>query len=221
MWQPNTVERALFQWRKWRNSILRNWAGWKYDKDWLEKVVSQELEELGLPGLFFLEIYWISCLTSDYNLDYPATYTRIVTPGGLKKGGYEIDPGIKIYPPQVVYEEDLKFESRQYGISKDALIRRYSYYSSYRLLLKSGHELLSMLKDMRGRPVIKGKRGPVPRYPDRLAVQCAALKDSGMSYVEIAKQLKLPVTTPELSEQSDVARHLVRRGRTLLRGLNN
>jgi hypothetical protein len=51
--------------------------------------------------------------------------------------------------------------------------------------------------------------------------KCAAFKDSGMSYVEIAKQLKLPVTTPELSEQSDVARHLVRRGRTLLRELNN
>jgi hypothetical protein len=221
MWQPNTVERALFQWRKWRNSIIRNWVGWKCDKDWLERVVSQELRELDLTGLFLLEIYWISCLMSDYNLDYPATYSRIVTPEGLKKGSYEINPGIKIYPPQVINEEDLRFESRQYGISKDALIRRYSYYSSYRLLLKSGHELLSMLKDMRGRPVIKGKRGPVPRYPDRLAVQCAALKDRDMSYVDIAKQFSLPVTTPIFSDQSDVARHLVDRGRKLIRELNN
>lgn len=76
-----------------------------------------------------------------------------------------------------------------------------------------------MLKDIRGRPGIRGKRGHIPRYPDRLAVQCAALKDGGMSYVEIAERFHLPVTTPIFSDQSDVARHLVRRGRKLLREL--
>lgn len=221
MWQQNTAERALFQWRKWRNSIIRNWAGWKYDKDCLEKVVSQELKELGFPASFLLEMYWMSCLTSDYNLDYPATYSRIVTPAGLKKGGYEINQGIKIYPPQVIKEEDLKFVSRQYGFSRDTLISLYSDYSSNRLLLKSDHELFSVLKDTRGRPVIRGKQGPIPRYHDRLAVQCAALKDAGMSCVEIAKRFHLPVTRRYSSDQSDVARHLVDRGRKLLRELNN
>lgn len=126
MWQPNTVERALFQWRKWRNSIIRNWAGEQYDKDWPKNAVSRELKEPGFPASFLLEIYWISCLTSDYNLDYPATYARIVTPEGIKRGGYEINRGIKIYPPQVISEEDLKLESRQYGFSRDALIQLYS-----------------------------------------------------------------------------------------------
>jgi hypothetical protein len=163
----------------------------------------------------------MSCLTSDYNLDYPATYARIVTPAGLKKGGYEINSGEKIYPPQVIDEEDLKFVSRQYGFSRDTLIALYSDYSSNRLLLKSDHELLGVLKDTRGRPGIRGKQGPIPRYPDRLAVQCAALKDRGMSYVKIAKQLGLPVTTSIFSDQSDVARHLVRRGRKLLRELDS
>jgi hypothetical protein len=219
MWRPNTVERALFRWKKWRNSIIKHWAVWKYDKDWLEKVVSQELGELGLPASSLLEIYWISCLTSDYNLDYTTTYARIVTPTGLKKGGFEVNPGIKIYPPQVIREEDVKFESSQYGIPRDALIRLYSYASSDRLLLKSDHELLGVLKDLRGRPGIRGKQGPIPHYHDRLAVQCAALKDRGMSYVEIAKRLGLPVTRRYSSYQSDVVRHLVRRGRKLLREL--
>jgi hypothetical protein len=221
MWQSNTVERALFQWKKWRNSIIRNWAAWKYNKDWPKKVVIQELKELGFPESFLLGIYWMSCLTSDYNLDYPATYTGIVTPEGLKKEGYEINPGIRIYPPQVISEKDLKFLSRQYGISRNDLIRIYSDYSSNRLLLKSGHELLGVLKDLRGRPGIIGKQGPIPRYPDRLAVQCAALKDSGMSYIEVAERFHLPVTRPECSQQSDVARHLVRRGRKLLRELDS
>jgi len=221
MWQPNTVERALFQWKKWRNSIIRNWAGWKYDKDWPKKVVSQELKELGFPASFLLEIYWISCLTSDYNLDYPTTYARIATPAGIKKGGYEINPGIKIYPPQIIREEDLKFESRQYGFSRDTLIQLYSDYSSNRLLLKSDHDLLGVLKDLRGRPGIRGKQGHIPRYHDRLAVQCATLKDSSMSYVEVAKRFHLPVTRRYSSDQSDVARHLVRRGRKLLRELNS
>lgn len=221
MWQPNTVERALFRWKKWRNSIIRNWAGVQYDKDWPKKVVSQELKELGFPVSFILEVYWISCLTSDYNLYYPATYAKIVTPGRLKKDGYEINMGIKIYPPQVISEEDLKFVSRQYGFSRDTLIALYSDYSSNILLLKSEHELFSVLKDTRGRPGIRGKKGPIPRYPDRLAVQCAALKDRGMSYVEIAVRFHLPVTTSIFSDQSDVARHLVRRGRKLLRELIN
>jgi hypothetical protein len=221
MWQPNTVERALFQWRKWRDSIIRNWAGEQYDEDCPKKVVSQELKELGFPASFPLEIYWISCLTSDYNLSYPATYARIVTPGGLKKEGYEIKQGMRIYPPQIINEEDLKFLSRQYGFSRDTLIRIYSDYSSNRLLLISGHELLGVLKDIRGRPRIRGKRGPIPSYPDRLAVQCATLRDSGMGYVEIAQRFHLPVTRPNFSDQSDVTRYLVRRGRKLLRELIN
>jgi hypothetical protein len=221
MWQPNTVERVLFRWKKWRDSIIRNWAGEEYDEDWPKKAVGQELKELGFPASFPLEIYWISCLTSDYNLDYPNTYARIVTPSGLKKGGFEVNPGIKIYPPQVIREKDVEFESSQYGIPRDALIRLYSHASSDRLLLKSDHEFLSVLKDLRGRPGIRGKQGPIPHYHDRLAVQCAALKDSGMSYVEIAKRFGLPVTRRYSSYQSDVARHLVCRGRKLLRELIN
>jgi len=49
-----------------------------------------------------------------------------------------------------------------------------------------------------------------------LAVKYAVLKDSGMTYVEIARRLGLPVKEPYCSEQSDTARHLVQGGRKLI-----
>jgi len=219
MWQPNMVERALFKWQKWRNSIIKNWVEWKQNQDipksLLDMAVGQELKDRGLPVLTILEIYWISCLTSDYNLDYPTTYTKIVTPVGLKQGRYEINPGIKIYPPPVISDKDLNFESSQFGFSKDTLKTLYSNLSSYKMLLQLDQELLDVLKRMRGRLGTRGKRGPVPHYSDRVAIQCAALKDDGMSYVEIAERIHLPVTRPYSSRQSDVTVHLVQRGRKL------
>jgi hypothetical protein len=223
MWQPNMVERGLFRWNKWRNSIIKNWVEWKHNQDvstsLLELAVGQELNEMGLPTLSILEIYWISCITSDCNLDYPTTYTKIVTPVGLEIGGYEINPGIRVYPPPVIDDKDLKFESSQYGFIISELQSLYSESYSFKMLLQSDHELLDVLKGIRGRPGTRGKHGPLPRYHDRLAVQCAAFKDTGMSYVEIAERLHLPVTRPIFSRQSDVTVNLVRRGRKLLREL--
>ena len=61
MWQPNMVERALFKWHKWCNSIIKNWVEWKHNQDipksLLEMAVGQELKEMGLPVLTILEIY--------------------------------------------------------------------------------------------------------------------------------------------------------------------
>jgi len=220
MWQPNMVERGLFKWNKWRNSIIRNWVECQHEQEKLASLltlgVEQELNEIGLPALSVLELYWMSCLTSDFNLDYPDTYAKIVTPVGVQIRGREIDPGIKVYPPLVISDKDLTFESRQFGFSTDELRSLYSDSSSYKMLLQSDHELFDVLKRMRGRPGTRGKRGPVPHYSDRVAIQCAALKDDGMSYVEIAERLHLPVTRPYNSQQSDVTVNLVQRGRKLL-----
>ncbi len=220
MWQPQMVERALFKWHKWRNSIINNWVEWKDKLDEpisiLKLAADQELKGIGLPALSILEIYWISCLTSNYNIDYPITYGKIVVPAGLPIRGYEIIPGTRVYPPPVINDKDLKFESRQFGFSIDTLIALYSESYSFKMLLQSDHELLDVLKRIRGRPGIRGKHGPLPRYHDRLAVQCAAFKDTGMSYIEIAERLHLPVTRPYSSRQSDVTVNLVQRGRKLL-----
>ena len=224
MWQPNMVERALFKWNKWRNSIIKNWIERKHGSDeptnLLELGVDQELNEIELPASSILEIYWICCITSNYNLDYPITYSKIVAPIGLQARGNEMKPGIRVYPPPVISNKDLKFESRQFGFSVDTLIALYSESYSFKILLQSDHELLDILNRIKGRPRTRGKRGPVPHYSDRLAVQCAAFKDIGMSYVEIAEKLHLPVTRPFSSRQSDVTVHLVHRGSELLRELS-
>jgi len=224
MWQPNMVERALFKWNKWRNSIIKNWIERKHGSDeptnLLELGVGEELNEIKLPASSILEIYWICCITSNYNLDYPITYSKIVTPIGLQARGNEMKPGTRVYPPPVINAKDLKFESRQFGFSVDTLIALYSESYSFKMLLQSDHELLDILNRIKGRPRTRGKRGPVPHYPDRLAVQCAAFKDTGMSYVEIAEKLHLPVTRPFSSRQSDVTVHLVHRGSELLRELS-
>lgn len=222
MWQPQTVERALFKWNKWRNSIINNWVEWKDDLDEqtsiLKPVAGQELKEIGLPALLILEIYWISCLTSNYNLDYPITYGKIVIPTGPSLKGYEIKPGTKVYPPPIINDKDLTFESRQFGFSINTLTALYSEPYGFKMLLQSDHELFNILIEMKGRPGIRGKGGPIPRYNDRLAVRCASMKGKGMSYVKIAEKLRLPVTRPFSSRQSDVTVHLVRRGMALLKG---
>ena len=65
--------------------------------------------------------------------------------------------------------------------------------------------MVPSILEVTGNPLTKG-----------VAIQCAALKDDGMSYVEITERLHLPVTRPYSSRQSDVTVNLVQRGRKLL-----
>jgi hypothetical protein len=222
MWQSLTVERALFRWQKWRNSIIDYWVKHSNELNGsfspAESEVCQELMELGLPDLDILEIYWICCVFSDFNLDYPVTFEKIITPEGLQIHGHEIKPGNRAYPPCVIDEGDLKFEARQYGLRVDTLKDLYSASHSYNMLLQSSHELLHVLSRIRGRPKRHGRHGRLPKYYDRLALQCAVLKDLyEMSYVQIAERFRLDVTRPFSSRQSDTTVHLVDRGRKILR----
>jgi hypothetical protein len=224
MWQSQMVERALFKWNKWRNSIISNWVQWKDGLDEqtsiLKPVAGQELKKIGLPALLILEVYWICCLTSNYNFDYPVTYEKIIVPSGPYVKGSDLKPGTRVYPPPVIVDKDLTFESRKFGFSRDTLKALYSEPYGFKVLLQSDHELFDILIKMKGRPVIRGKGGPVPRYDDRLAVRCASMKRRGMSYIQIAEKLCLPVTRPFSSRQSDVTVHLVLRGTELLKGLS-
>lgn len=224
MWQPHMVERVLFSWRKWRKSIISYWVECCFDLSLSlslsDILIAQRLKELDFHVSYILELYWICCVSSDYNFDYPATYKKIATPPNLQIRGHEIKPGIRMYPPTIIDEKDLIFESDQRGLQIDTLKDLYSI-SNDTILLQSGHELFSVLSKMRGRPRKHSKRGPLPRYSDHLAVQCAALKDySKMSYVGIAEMFKLPIIRPFESKQSDVAVTLVNRGRKLLRELS-
>lgn len=222
MWQPRQVEQALFRWGKWRCSLIDQWVRTEAElselsPDKLKLDVKHRLRKTGLAGAR-IEVYWICSLVSDLNLDNSASFDKIVIPDWLQwwpvpyHDPLSLNPGARMYPPWLVSENDIDFAKRQYG-SESRFLKPPGLTS---MLLSPDHELYSVIEPLRGRPRKRHKPGRPPRYPDRLAVKCAALSTQELTYVEIAKQLGLPVTKPELSEQSDVVRHLISRGSKLI-----
>lgn len=243
MWKPKIVERALFRWGKWRQSLITEWGKTTNTLDKLSaeeqtSIINTAVQKLGLPDSKFLKIYWVCCVASDYNLDYPNTYDKIVFPKWLPLPrsklpkwyllkvpfGEKLKPGLRIYPPPVIGEKDIDFFVYQDGYSEAKYFRKLYYpkEDDYYVYLPAEHELYSVLNKFKGRPRLKISVGKIPLYSDRLAIKCAVLKDLGTSYVQIAEELGLPISKPYLSEQSDVAKHLVTRGRSLITNeLNN
>ena len=239
MWQPKTVERALFKWQKWRMSIISYWAEspqktGAFLPEQLECRARWGLEDLGFPSSLLLRVYWLSCVDSDYNFDYPISIENIrmpdllVIPSDLKptqrfhnihkiKPLPKLKPRLRIYPPMVITEKDIEFYISQWGYEawffKSLL---YPQENDDAIFLPPKHEFYSLLNRARGRPRGSIKSGRIPLYSDRLAVACAVLKESGSTYVEIAKQLGLPFSKPYASEQSDIVRHLVKQGAKLV-----
>jgi hypothetical protein len=222
MWNPKKVEQALFYWGEWRCSLIDRWMRTE-DKlselspDKLRFYVKRRLSKLGLAGTG-IEVYWICSLVSDLNLDNSASFNKIVIPYWLKwwpvpyKDPLRLNPADRMYPPWLVSEKEIDFAERQYG-SESRFLKPAGLTSMF---LSPNHELFSVIETLRGRPRKRQKPGKLPRYPDRLAVKCAVLRIRGLTYVAIAKKFNLPVTKPELSEQSDVARHLISRGYKLV-----
>ncbi len=224
MWQPQTVERALFRWAKWRKSIIDTWMLAETEPVLLLKQmalrVDGALENLGLPASLWLKLYWMCCVTSDYNLDYEASLSNIVIPAWFPPVSfsvYKLEPGIRMCPPRVLDEGDIEFDAWHegyWGLANQHLF--YPGYCAFDIFLPSGHELYLVLNKLRGRPKKSRNVGRL-HYSDRLAAQCFALKDGcNMTYVEIAERLNLRITKPWESRQSDVAVHLVGRGGKLL-----
>ncbi len=218
MWQSETVERALFKWPKWRQSIISQWAAepeshlnaLQYQ---LQAIAAQELGRLGFPSCPSLENYWICCITSDYNLEYPTSFKNIVAPSWISTSqihGYKIQGGFRGLPPCVLDEDAIQVERRCYPwLTQKQLFPN-------QMFLPQEHLFYTVLRQVKGRPPSTGKIGKHPVLSDRLAVRCAALKDSGRTYVEIARELDLPITRPNFTKQSDAARHLVQRGKRLI-----
>jgi hypothetical protein len=242
MWQPKKVERALFKWQKWRRSLIIQWAKTtntfeELPLDQRNGVAKLEMQQIGFPSSLFLEIYWICCISSSYNLDYPTTYENIVIPPWLPLPpgrrpvryylkapfGKKMKPGLRIHPPSVVGESDIDFFTYQDGYEA-ARFYRGIYYpkeNDYWIFLSTDHPFRTVLNQLKGRPKLSGKSGRIPSYSDRLAVKCAALfDDSKMTYVKIAHKFGLPITSYYESSQSGTVRHLVSRGKKLIGELN-
>jgi hypothetical protein len=231
MWQRKRVERALFRWNKWRGSLIDQWVNFPNDLsnpslDELRQQSKKALDRLALPPSWLLELYWICCVVSDYNLDYEESYDRIIVPGWfvipfpeLQHFAFKI-AATRWYPPRLLRDEDIRLEARRHGLAIETLFSTYRH-DAYSLLLPTHHEFWQIISKLRGRPAKVKTRGRLPQYPDRLAVKCAMLHDSGSTDVEIARKFNLPVKRPYTSEQSDTVRHLVRRGRKLISSLQD
>lgn len=240
MWQSKTVERALFQWHKWRWSIISRWSKPDYDLKLLShtelyKEVNNELQIFEFPSSVFLGLYWICCVTSDYNLDYVSSFDNIIVPKWLpipdnlkpsifvhafKEIPYAIaiKPGDRLYPPCIISENDIDFAKSQVyegWLFGDAY---YPEKNQDAIILPEKHELKLTLSQVKGRPKVKGKVGAPPYYSDRLAVKCAVLKHSGMKDLRIGHEIE-----PDLLEEEewnmlpkDIAHHLIAKGNMLL-----
>jgi hypothetical protein len=225
MWQPKKVEQALLHWDKWRCSLIDQWGRIKAElsetsPERLRLKARRRLRKIGLSGVK-IEVYWICSLVSDLNLDHYASFDKIVIPDWLRwwplpyHNPLILKTGARIYPPWLLSENDIDFAKRQYG-PKSPFLKPAGLVS---ISLPPSHELYSVIEPLRGRPKKQKGPGRAPRYPDHLAVKCAILRTKHLTYIEIAKQLGLPVTKPELSEHSDVVRHLTNRGSKLIEEL--
>ncbi len=242
MWQYKKVEQALFRWYKWRQSIV---SGWITPGDLKELPLSQlklrvreELNKLNLPSSLWFELYWICCVSSEYNFDYETSFKKILVPDWLplpyepSLSDYEIRSKTRMYPPDIWDEGDIQFNAKRMGLwgikfydehgRIEEVDRSYLYPKDFelRIFLPSEHEFYQVLNGLQGRPKKFGGIGRYPHHSDRLAVQCAVLCDRDtMKYVEIAKRFGLPVTKPNFSSQSNPVIHLIRRGRKLISDL--
>jgi hypothetical protein len=237
MWNAKKVEGALFCWYKWRKSIVHAW----YEREDLGQLnviplrmyVRQQLRSIGLVNDWnvginiYLEIYWICCVVSCYDLDNPSSYDAIRVPNWLPNK-YNTDnndawlvSNDRVWPP-TVETIDSKFEAPDYiKRSLSSEINPFIFWQTafpYQIELDQNHELYHILKMFRGRPsLLRLHKGDNAHYSDHLAVQCAVLKyQENKTYNQIAQIYHLPSKLYYESRQSDVARYLVTRGIRLL-----
>ncbi|MFC2069126.1 hypothetical protein ACFLTP_09015 [Chloroflexota bacterium] len=235
MWKPEKVERALFMWEKWRQSIISQWLELEESLEGLTLTrlmskVRKELRKIGMPvNSIWLQIYWICCVVSEYNFSNWNTFNNITAPAWLLSKydpimgfstWYQREPIHRVHPPEIWDEAYvIQLTRRVTGlldIGESDRIYPWPKWGS--MFVPSHHKLYKVLNKIKGRPRTRApKAGRHPFYSDYLAIKCAVLKDKfGMTYVEIATKFRLPITTPFFSRQSDLARHLVARGRKLL-----
>jgi hypothetical protein len=231
MWKSEVVERALFAWPVWRESIIRRWM--LPDVDWahlpkgeVRDIASKGITSLGFPYCLIFEIYWLSCLVSDYCMSDPTTFSTIAVPDYLPRF---FEPLVRFdksmidkraYPPPIYNESDLKFhylsrmqhEIEEAGQHPPGLLEEF-------MFLPSNNGFWKILSCYRGRPKASRRCGRQPMYSDRLAVYCAKMKSEGSTYVEIARKFILPITIPEHYQQSDAARYLVKRGQVIIESI--
>jgi hypothetical protein len=218
----------------------------KYSLGQLRNMAIDRLCALGLQPLIQFQIYWLCCVVSDYRLKDPKSYENICIPPWLHSkfekvmdlallpqdnnnilpftiNSRVVPPELYTAPegmPHVIFSE---VERDVFPVSfkdNDKDVARW-WEKGTGLSLDSQHELYWILKSHKGRPrERRAEKGTPAKFPDRLAITCAVLRDSKqMTIANIARKLNLVVTHPDFSDRSDITRHLISRGRNLLTSL--
>ena len=223
-----SVERALFNWSKWQHSLIKQWSNFvaefeTFDLELLTLIAKTSLDMLSFPNSIWLQLYWICCVASDYSLDYEDSFSNIVVPNWLplpfdSSASLSIKPGDRMLPPAIYTKAELKQRWPWLLVLDPETLAKAMNWTG--LVLSPTNGLFSFLEKQRGRPKKPSKIGKRRRYSDRLSVKCATLKEEhGMTYVEIAEKMGLPVIRPIFSRQSDVCRGLVSQGKKIIQRL--
>jgi hypothetical protein len=251
MWTSKQVERGLFGWNDWKQSIVYQWADIDveletYSLGQLRHLAIDKLRVLGLEPTLQFQIYWLSCVASDYCLNDPKSFEHICIPywlhsrfmvamdlASLPPENNNILPfeiNSRVLPPEANIEPTVMpqryFEEVQRDLfpisfadnDKEA-IRWWEKGNCFSLNTK--HELYTILKGHKGRPREKRlKQGTPAQFSDKIAIKCAVLRyNHQMTITGIARKLNLLISHPETNDRSDITRHLISRGMDLLESL--
>jgi hypothetical protein len=136
------------------------------DVDWanllkgeIRDIASKGITSLGCPYCLLFEIYWLSCLVSDYCMSDQTTFSTIAVPDYLPRF---FEPLVRFdksmidkraYPPLIYNESDLKFHylSRMQHEIEEAGQRQPGLLAEF-MFLPSNHVFWKILSRYRGRP---------------------------------------------------------------------
>jgi len=164
-------EKALHSWKPWLDSIL---VGRKVLRIMtsipslgeMRHIANQSLKKMGFPACTLFELYWLTCVFSDYDIHYKNgggfKFDLLLPPPwfpfpfGFEEDEHLVFKGKRIYPPEVWSEADVKFH-RKIAVTMRAkepdrtqYLKRNVPNREEVLVLPSSHPVR---RYMRGRPV--------------------------------------------------------------------
>jgi hypothetical protein len=236
------VERALFYWGKWRQSIIAQWIEWAAcpdqasESNFLNRLVTKsksELAKLRFPNNLLLELYWVCCIASNCTFDHRTSFNSIVITSWLPEPFYRsiceyLKPGKRIFPPYIFRKEDEILQFRRFG-DLGLVKLRSAAKRGFAMLIPSDHHLYDVLSKFKGASKTLGDPGRPPIYSDRLAVMCAVWKDrQDMSDEDIQKKIDTELNdkmtlqgrVSNINHPTDI-NHLIKRGRKLINDYSN
>jgi hypothetical protein len=166
--KSHLIERTLHRWGDWNTSVAHGREAIKgHNKEWsadkYRNIAIKFLSELSFPRSSMLELYWLTCVFSDYQNNGIFYFEKLVLPKwfplpfGVKFETRFSFKSKRIYPPQMWDESDKSFfferEPHVQYMSdsiKNEYFQKYPEIDDDVLILPDDHPLRKMVK--KGRP---------------------------------------------------------------------